>query len=102
MGRPVLRVEERTVRVVDHQDMDKFIQEVSGYSFESAADLEARNDSSHEIHVRLNEYNPSNYDREVWANQKSGKNPPGLRSILACMCEEGFIPEGFYLIRVSW
>ena len=93
-----------SVITVDYIDLDEFLTKRFDLpeDYEFVAMEESGNDVSHTIDVskeKLNEYDQKDIDEFLIT-----KKPPLYRTgdILRYLCNIGEIPEGKYLIEVSW
>ena len=87
---------------VDYGDWDDFVQEVYGNSrYEIVADEEANNDSCLEFTIKKEELHK--YDADKLAKFKNGEYVSYMtRTLMTDLCNQGLIPEGKYLIKISW
>ena len=99
-----LKFEVKTQRIVDYNDLDRFINESFPQfkgQYECVPYEEWNNDSSHNIHVepKISEYNLKDIDEMLTTGKiKSYRT----RDLLCYLCERGDLMEGDYLIEVSW
>ncbi len=101
-AKPTLKVDTKIVHEVDYGDFDAFVEEVYGRSFESAADLESGNDTSHTFSVQESD-KVYKWDDDKLAEFKAGKNGSYMtRHILRDLAKQGLIAYRNYSIRVSW
>lgn len=96
-----------TVIKVHSNDLDKFIQEITGQKdYECVAAQEWENDSQHTFTVnftvdgKIDDF----YGKTDWDKFKEGKISGEfmLGTILNGLCADKHIPPGKYLIIVSW
>lgn len=99
-----LKYEIESVITVNYADLDEFLTERFDLpeDYEFVAMEESGNDAVHAIDVskeKLNEYDQKDVDEFLIT-----KKPPLYRTgdILRYLCNLGEIPEGKYLIEVSW
>ena len=99
-----LRYKMESIITVDYNDLDKFLTERFDLpeDYEFIAMEESGNDAVHAIDVgnkKLNEYDQKDIDKFL-----ATKEPPlySTGNILCYLCNLGEIPEGKYLIEVSW
>jgi hypothetical protein len=89
---------------VDYSDLDEFLTERFDLpeDYEFAAMEELGNDIVKSINVDKDDLDE--YDREYVVAVVKDKKPKsyGTRIILCYLCNLGEIPEGEYLINVSW
>jgi hypothetical protein len=92
---------------VDYRDLEEFINQVTGKTFEFAAVQECHKHASYEFNGIGGEDDPLNsFDREgaesfLWGSQQAPERYI-TGAILQCMCERGMIPPGDYVIQVFW
>lgn len=89
---------------VDYDEFDKFVKEIYGVQqFEVAADLESGNDTSHTFNG-IKKKPLSQWDAKKIEDfkTKDGAVSYTTRTLLEDLCNNGHIPEGNYIIRVSW
>ena len=98
---------EKCVYYVDYYDLEKLIREVfkNGYKIDDysiPADLESGNDVTHEVYPEL-------YYREEFIKWASGEGrygkwsaTPSLHEFMGALVEMGVIPDGEWMVRVSW
>jgi len=99
-----LRHEIKSVIMVEYNDLDEFLTERFDLpeDYEFAAMEELGNDVVKSINVCKEEI--GTYDQEyIDAVVKDKKPMPyGTRTLLCYLCNSGEIPEGKYMINVSW
>ena len=86
---------------VDYDDLDDFISEQYGREFEIVADQELMNDVSKTVTIKksvLNQWEQK--DLEEW--KLTGRKNWMLYTLLTDLCNRDLIPEGEYLINISW
>lgn len=97
-----LKVRTQHVHLVDHKELDRFIEEaygLEGYSF--VATEQAPNQSDHPFTVDGTYDADDDYDdiRDI----KRGKVPLfRTQLLLDIMCKDGLLPAGNYLVNVAW
>jgi hypothetical protein len=101
-----MKITTETVHRVNAFDLEKAIQDEYGVKeFDVVADLESSNDVSHTFstskskeHLKLKQY-----DKEDITNFQATGNYFFLTgTLLQDMTERDLIPEGNYLVKVSW
>lgn len=109
-----MKVNTKTVHCVDYGDLEKKIQEVYGYTYEMACDIESGNDTSHEFdgitieearRQLLGDEGMAPYNRkdlEEWHASNGRKQMWGPRLMMLDMVLRGLIPEGDYVVSISW
>lgn len=97
----VLRCETETVHKVDVNDLETFIQAVTGHTYECVPNEEWGNDSQHRFNV---DGKMQDYQKEDWESfKKTGKEESfNLRCILEGLVADGHLAAGTYLITVCW
>lgn len=97
-----LKMKTVSVHEVDYNDLDDFISFTYGTSFEVVADQEMSNDSSKVMTVKKARLNK--WDAEVFETVKTDGcfRTGSLYPIMTDLCNRDLIPEGKYVIRVSW
>lgn len=96
-----LTIVTKQIHTVDSYDLDAFISEHYEREFEFVADQESGNDQGHAFNVKKD-------DLESWhtkdlATFREGGHPTFVAgTLLQDLCNRGFIPEGDYLVKVSW
>lgn len=100
---PELRMKEVTHYVVDYGDLESFVEEVTGRTYEFVALQECGNDSDHEFSIGKRPVD--DYDRaaiENWLSGDDGALQYQPQLALEHLAEQGLIPRGDYLIQVCW
>lgn len=95
-----LKMQTITYHKVEYYDLDSFIFNHFGIQFETIVELECQNDTSHEVYA---DANMTPYDRgeiDKWLQGESAY--VRIHDILSYASLIGLIPEGRYLINVSW
>lgn len=106
-----LKVKTQTIHVVDYAELERLANEVYGREpqggsprqffnpYEFVAVEECSNDSDHAFTVT-----PNPDDGEAEAMIRSGAAVPiyGNLTLLQCLCADGHIAPGNYLVKVSW
>lgn len=100
-----LKMKSKTFHTVSYSDLEDFIQEHFNhpdYSF--PADQECSNDSSHTFYVGSGEiWEFDEYDQKDVREFMNGRNPSFITGrLMQHMFEQRLIPEGEYLVEVSW
>jgi hypothetical protein len=101
MDKPVLHVESETIHRVEHNELEKFIEDVTGHSFDIISCEECNNpwQRRYDVTGKLSEY-----EQKEWNLFKDIGKPNlfMLRTILNGLAAEGHIPKQIYLVTVSW
>lgn len=92
----------KTVRAVDYRDFENEVKRVFGQEFEFPSDEECSNDTSHEYNnMKIEEHDE--WDRTKLQEFTEGKPKSFMaRILLQELVNRKEIPEGNYIIRVSW
>ena len=86
---------------VDYDDLDDFISEQYGREFEIVADQGLMNDVSKTVTVKKEQLNQwEQRDLEEW--KLTGRKNWMFSTLLTDLCNRDLIPEGEYLINISW
>lgn len=90
-----------TVHSVDYNDLEIFIREETGREdFEILSDLECSNDTAlrYSITGEISEY-----DLQDFIAFRAGKPKQYMtRRIMECLCANGKLSSGTYVINISW
>lgn len=89
-----LKFETKIYKEVDYHDLEQFIFEIYGEQYESVAEEEWNNYSSHEFNVKKQ----VDFDKDKTIDIFDG----GVHEILQNLVNRDLIEEGNYLISVSW
>lgn len=102
-----MEIKQRTYYELEYHEVDTLIQrEFNRPDYEIVAEEEWRNDTTHTATVKLEWFNK--YDRQDVEYFISGKPRPykgwhcHWSKLFCWLAEQGKVPEGDYLIRVSW
>lgn len=97
--KPQLKTDSITYFVVDYKDLEKFIRAVFGQEYNFVMNEEARKDSVCAFFVTgiVGDFELA----EVRRFRRSGSSCRAS-VLLDYLCRRGFIPEGHYLVKVSW
>lgn len=100
---PVLKVKTETFHTVDYNDLEVFIKETTGQTYEVACGEEWGNDSQHRVRVDgvLATWEQKNWDK-FKASGELDQESFLLRAIMNGLCSEGKLPAGTYLVDVCW
>ncbi len=92
----------KIIHKIDFDDFDEFIKKhYQKNDFEFCVDQESRNDSSHSFSVSKQPID--DYDLKKLNKFKSGQHVEFISStLLNDLCNQGIIPEGEYIVDVSW
>ena len=97
-----LKHKQEIIRTVDAYDLEEFIKETLGLTYECIAVNEWRNDSSYKFHVKEGDIT----EKEVERYLDTGKDMYGyelqMDDVLSVLTAEGHIEPGTYLIEVCW
>ena len=97
----MLTYQEVTCFKIDYKDFDRFIKEEYGQPFEFAADVESGNDVWYSWDIKKRPL--SIWELGEVEKFKSGRNPGYMAiTLLQDLVNRDRIPEGRYLIQVSW
>ena len=90
-----------TVHSVDYNDLEIFIREETGREdFEILADLECSNDKALRYSITGN---VEEYDlQDFIAFREGGLKFCMTRKIMECLCANGKLSPGTYVINISW
>lgn len=99
-----MKIKTQTVHVVDAFEFERFVKEQIGRTFSFQAAMECGNDTEHEIEpfVDLENYE---YDKKELESYLAGDGYEGYNTsalLLGKFVREGLIPDGTYLIRLSY
>jgi hypothetical protein len=90
-----------TVHVVEVNDLETFIREQTGHSYEVVPNEEWGNDEQHRFDIdgKLDEWNIND-----WNEFKSDgvEHQYRTRTIMNGLCADGKLDAGIYVINVSW
>src|SRR5690606_9459132 len=96
-----LKFTTETFFCVQDYDIEQFIKQHYNHDFSVSSDQEASNDTEHSFNVKKETLNK--WDQETLNNFiKEGRDGHSLRVILTDLANKDLIPEGTYLISVSW
>lgn len=88
-------------RVVDSNELDRFIKVHLGHDFEFIADQECDNDSEHSFNVDKGQLD--DYGKKLIVEfKKTSKGTHITGFLLNHLCDQGVLAPGEYLISVSW
>jgi len=99
---PELKCKIETMTVVDMFDLEEFIKEVTGQTYDASDNEEYRNDTDYRYTVFPFNEMYGEHDKKAWESFKLGGYTPGIRAILNGLCSDGHLKEGLYLISVCW
>lgn len=97
-----LKTEEKTVKIVDHHDLDDFISFHYSLPFSVVADQELNNYSYKMVTVEskpLDEWEQEDLRR---LSERREYSTGVLNALMTDLCNRGFLDSGSYLIRVFW
>ena len=98
--KPRLKMEMVSMIKVDYDDLEDFIKEVYGFTYETVAEEEWNNDSNYEFRVNDNMAGNVIPVSKIRNGYFPGSFSLGL--ILNMLCDDGLIPSGNYTISVCW
>jgi len=95
-----MKITTEVTHKVDYSELQQTIEQVYGKKFDILEDMDASNDTSVEVTVqpRCDKFDQERIDK--WL--KTGETGYLARSLMNDMCLKGHIPEGSYVIRISW
>lgn len=96
-----LKVEKKTLFVVDYNDLDSFISKTYGREYEIVADLELMNDMSKSTIVKkepLDQWDLNNLHEWITTGRKNWM----FHTLMTDLCNRELIEPGEYLIEISW
>lgn len=96
-----MKITTKTIHEVDVFDFDLFVEQTYGFNPETVTSEEASNDSTLSfdgIDGKLDEWGTDKVENFLKGEFVSF----ATRSLLNKLCQEGKIPAGDYLIKVSW
>jgi hypothetical protein len=97
-----LKMQVKQTYHVDYSDLERFIQDVYNVDdFSIARDQEQGNDTSISMNVVKKPLNT--YDSQL-IEKFTTVNPPSfmLYTVMQDMCNKDLIPDGQYVIKISW
>lgn len=84
----------------DYKEFETLVKEVYNVDFEFTVDHEANNDTEHEFNI---DGYVDNYEKEQIQSFINGERVYCIsRTLLNDLCAKDYIPDGRYLITVSW
>lgn len=98
-----LKIETKTTYHVDWSELNRFVCEVygvTGYNF--AASEESGNDTSHEFTAEKRDWNEWDEADLVSFKSSNGTDSFVTGTLLDDLARRDLIPEGDYVVRVSW
>lgn len=91
----------KTVHLVDYNDLESTVKREYGYEWSFVADQECNNDSAQTFLGRERELD--NWERERLNNFiTTGAGTFLFHSLMQDMINRNVLPEGEYVIKVSW
>lgn len=100
--RPILPCSFKTYCIVNYSDFDEFVNKVYKINYNFVAQQECGNDSDHSFPNVTG--NILDSDKEDAEKLRKGEKPSWFSTglLLDCLCADGYIPPGHYLIKVCW
>jgi hypothetical protein len=98
----VMKTRTETVNIVEHEDFEKAIKEVYSQKYEFAYKEEVDNDTCKMYNVKKQELDPEDDIEVLNEFKKTGKGVFLAPLLLTDMCNNSVIPEGTYIIHISW
>ncbi len=92
----------KTIHEMDYSDFDRLVTEVYGHEFEITAAQELGNDSAWTGEGRKGYNEKYNLTHYVEKFKKTGDYGYITSSILNDLVDQGYLPEGEYVIEISW
>jgi hypothetical protein len=99
--KPTLVCKEKKVLEVNFYDLEEFIKEMMGKTYEVVAHEEWHNYSSYPFTVNADHTSDALWEEVMALSKSSGRWPP-LQEMLNEAARRGYIENGNYLIEVSW
>lgn len=98
--KPILKTEKKTVLKVDCYALDEFVQAITGHSLDFVCTQECGNDTDHEFNVdgKVDKWARESYEKHC----KGDTQCYSASYILNCLCADGHIEPGTYLVSVCW
>lgn len=97
-------VNQKVINELDYNDFDRIVQEVYGQDYEIVADEEAGNYQS-KTYDNITKDAPRyrlDGEKELEAFKTSGKYFMLARVLLRDLVDNDYLPEGDYVINISW
>lgn len=96
----MLNTTKETVFTVDYGEVERFIKEETGHEYDIPCCEELSNDTTLKLNI---DANAREFDKRYYERHKAGKSQIlALRNILVCLCAEGKLEPGKYVISISW
>jgi hypothetical protein len=86
---------------VDCYDFDDFVKEIYGQEYEFVPDIECGNDSQHSFTAKKSVLNKWDLEK-LNKFSKTGEYSYLAHALFTDLVNRDILPEGDYLIRVSW
>ena len=101
--KPKLNATETIAKTIDYHDFEDFVQQCYGGNFEFVAVHEANNYSQYEFNAEKIADENNIVHKDTYKKIRSGKYPDySVPQIFDCLCQDGFIEAGKYIVKVSW
>ena len=98
---PVLKIKRAEYFIVDYSALEEFVEKEYGQEFNFVIDTESSNDTCKSFSVQKEKIDQ--YNLEAIAQfRESGEGSYITQTLLTDLCNRDRIPEGNYLITVSW
>ncbi len=100
-GVQMLKFQTEIVNTIEVNDLEKFITETTGHTYEVVPNEEWNNDSQHRLHVDgdLSEYTQKDWDDFKLTGEQHQYR---LQTIMEGLCADGHLEAGVYVVDVSW
>lgn len=92
----MIEIKQKTFFFLSYNELEKIVKKHLGFTYESCAENEWNNYCCYTVSVEPNK-TPYGYD-----DYKKGVGRNWISNVLYHLFEVGVIPEGNYLIEVSW
>ena len=95
-------LKQETSYVIEYHKLEELIKKVYGKEFSVISDMEAQNDSVHQMSVDgvalTDKYDLTRFNE--WVNYNKEGFITNL--IMQDLCSKGHLPPGKYLLKISW
>jgi hypothetical protein len=86
---------------VEEREFERFVKEIYGHDYSFVADVECGNDSEHSFPVRKSEIDEWDAAR-LETFKQTGRYDWLVHTLFQDLVNRDLIPEGNYLVSVSW